>query len=216
MSTNDGKLSANQEGNNIIILTDFGLKVLYDTSSYVLVSVPSTYQGHVNGLCGNFNGNVSDDFTLPSGKNTQDTDEFGASWKVPIDSAHCSDGCGEKCPVCDSSKTAPYRPESSCGMIQATSGPFKACHALVDPAEYFDNCLYDMCVADGAGETLCRSIQAYVAACQAAGITIEAWRSDSFCRESAQSAIHLLEPTDTLHSLLSGLVQWSTRMFWSL
>ncbi|XP_062996673.1 IgGFc-binding protein-like [Elgaria multicarinata webbii] len=181
MSTDDGKLWANQEGNNIIVQSDLGFKVLYDLFSYVLVAVPSTYQGQVSGLCGNFNNNKMDDFTLPSGKTTQNVDEFGASWKVPIYGPNCSDGCGEECPICDSSKTAPYRPESSCGMIQAKSGPFKNCHSLVDPTEYFNYCLYDMCVSNGAGETLCRSIQAYVALCQAAGVTIEPWRTNTFC-----------------------------------
>lgn len=201
VSIKDGVIWANQEGNNIIVQVDFGLKVLYDSSSFVLVSVPSTYQGQLNGLCGNFNGDSTDDFTLPNGKITQNVDEFGASWKVSISGTICTDGCDEKCPICDADKTAPYRPESSCGMIQATSGPFKACHALVDPAAYFNNCLHDMCVTNGAGQTLCRSIQAYVAACQAAGVTIEAWRSDSFCREFAQRLqFHVLGLIYMLHS----------------
>ncbi|CAI5781335.1 IgGFc-binding protein-like [Podarcis lilfordi] len=190
MKTNDGKLWANQEGNNIIVQSDFGLQVLFDTSSYVLVSVPSNYQGLVNGLCGNFNKDKTDDFTLPTGERTQNVIEFGASWKVPIDGIRCSDGCGDKCPVCDAAKTAPYRPESSCGMIQAQSGPFRHCHSLVDPAEYFNHCLYDMCAANGAEETLCRSIQAYVAACQAAEVTIGAWRTSSFCPLTCPSNSH--------------------------
>nr|XP_028596464.1 IgGFc-binding protein-like [Podarcis muralis] len=190
MKTKDGKLWANQEGNNIIVQSNLGLQVLFDTSSYVLVSVPSNYQGLVNGLCGNFNKDKTDDFTLPTGERTQNVIEFGASWKVPIDGIRCSDGCGDKCPVCDAAKTAPYRPESSCGMIQAQSGPFKSCHSVVDPAEYFNHCLYDMCAANGAGETLCRSIQAYVAACQAAGVTIGAWRTNNFCPLTCPSNSH--------------------------
>ncbi|XP_053123551.1 IgGFc-binding protein-like [Hemicordylus capensis] len=190
MSTNDRKLWVNQEGNNIIVQSDFGLKVLYDASAYVLVSVPSTYWGHMNGLCGNFNGDSTDDFTLPNGKSTQIVDEFGMSWKVPVPGVSCSDGCGKKCPVCDTTKTAPYQPVTSCGMILAKSGPFKGCHSLVDPLEYFSHCLYDMCVSNGAGETLCQSIQAYVAACQAAGATIGAWRTDTFCSLSCPSHSH--------------------------
>ncbi|XP_044291194.1 IgGFc-binding protein [Varanus komodoensis] len=190
MTTSAGRLWANQEGSNIIVQSDFGLKVLYDSSSYVLVFVPSTYQGHVGGLCGNFNKDKTDDFTLPSGESTQNVDQFGASWKVPLEGTGCSDGCGEKCPVCGSQQTAPYTPKSSCGMIQAMSGPFKGCHAFVDPAEYFGHCLYDMCASNGAMESLCRSLQAYVAACQAAGATIEAWRNSSFCPLTCPSNSH--------------------------
>uniref|UniRef100_K7F2J0 VWF/SSPO/Zonadhesin-like cysteine-rich domain-containing protein n=1 Tax=Pelodiscus sinensis TaxID=13735 RepID=K7F2J0_PELSI len=75
----------------------------------------------------------------------------------------------------------PYQAESSCGLIKAPAGPFKDCHSLVSPAEYFSHCLYDMCAANGAREILCQSLQAYVAACQAAGGTVRAWRTASFC-----------------------------------
>ncbi|KAM9114696.1 IgGFc-binding protein [Pangshura tecta] len=181
LAMNDGKLQINQEGNNIIVQSASGLQVLYDTSYYVLVSIPSSYKGHVCGLCGNFNGDKNDDFLLPSGKSTQNADEFGASWKVPIDGAMCTDGCGERCPVCDEAQTKPYQVDSSCGLIKATSGPFKYCHSLVSPTEYFNHCLYDMCAANGAREILCQSVQAYVARCQAAGATVSAWRTASFC-----------------------------------
>ncbi|KYO37475.1 hypothetical protein Y1Q_0015725 [Alligator mississippiensis] len=185
--SDNNELWANQEGNNIIVQTASGLRVLYDTSSYVLVTVPGTYQGHMCGLCGNFNDDKSDDLLLPDGTSARSVDEFGASWKVPSDGAACIDGCGERCPMCDDARTAPYRAEGSCGLIQAASGPFSHCHALVSPAAYFGYCLYDLCAADGARETLCRSLQAYAAACQAAGAQIGTWRSTSFCPLSCPS-----------------------------
>ncbi|XP_027690223.2 IgGFc-binding protein [Chelonia mydas] len=181
LTTDDGKLQINQEGNNIIVQSASGLQVFYDTASYLLVSVPSTYKGHMCGLAGNFNGDKNDDFLLPNGKSTQSLSEFVASWKVPVDGAMCSNGCGEKCPTCDGAQTAPYQSESSCGLIRATSGPFRDCHSLVTPAKYFNHCLHDMCAANGTGETLCQSLQAYAAACQTAGAKIRAWRTASFC-----------------------------------
>ncbi|KAF7242405.1 IgGFc-binding protein, partial [Varanus komodoensis] len=88
MNTMDGKLWITQEGNNIIVHTQFGLTLFYDTSSYV----PPT-----RGTCvvwgGNFNGNQSDDFMLPNGKHAQNVEEFGTFWKVPVDDVACSDGC---------------------------------------------------------------------------------------------------------------------------
>ncbi|CAM4677740.1 unnamed protein product [Lepidochelys olivacea] len=181
LTTDDGKLQINQEGNNLIVQSASGLQVFYDTASYLLVSVPSTYKGHMCGLAGNFNGDKNDDFLLPNGKSTQSLSEFVASWKVPVDGAMCSNGCGEKCPICDGAQTAPYQSESSCGLIRATSGPFRDCHSLVTPAKYFNHCLHDMCAANGTGETLCQSLQAYAAACQTAGAKIRAWRTASFC-----------------------------------
>ncbi|XP_074837548.1 IgGFc-binding protein-like [Carettochelys insculpta] len=181
LATDDGKLWINQEGNNIIVQSASGLQVFYDTSSYLLVSVPSTYKGHVCGLCGNFNDDKNDDLMLPGVKNTQNVDEFVAFWKVPVDGATCSGGCGERCPVCSAAQIVPYQAESSCGLITAISGPFRDCHSMISPAEYFNHCLYDMCATKGRGETLCQSLQAYTAACQTAGAKIETWRTASFC-----------------------------------
>ncbi|KAL8220191.1 UNVERIFIED_CONTAM: hypothetical protein K2H54_040293 [Gekko kuhli] len=176
-----GKLWITQEGNNIIIQSSIGFTILYDTLSYVRVSVPSTYQGHMCGLGGNFNGDESDDFMLPNGKLAQNVVEFGASWKVPIDGVSCSDDCGEKCPTCDSIKTAPYMSRLYCGRIVSKTGPFGDCHHLESPSHYFEHCLYDVCAADGAQESLCRSIQAYATACQAAGAEVGSWRTDASC-----------------------------------
>uniref|UniRef100_A0A8C3F1G4 VWFD domain-containing protein n=1 Tax=Chrysemys picta bellii TaxID=8478 RepID=A0A8C3F1G4_CHRPI len=181
LATDEGKLLINQEGNNIIVQSASGLQVLYDAASYLLVSIPSNYKGHVCGLCGNFNGDKNDDFLLPNWKSAQNADEFGSSWKVPVDGAMCTNGCNDRCPICNATQIAPYQTERSCGLIRAASGPFRDCHSLVSPAEYFNHCLYDMCATNGTGKTLCQSLQGYTAACQAAGAKIRAWRTSSFC-----------------------------------
>uniref|UniRef100_A0A670YXF1 VWFD domain-containing protein n=1 Tax=Pseudonaja textilis TaxID=8673 RepID=A0A670YXF1_PSETE len=190
MSTIDGKLWITQEGNNIIVQSPFILRVLYDASSHVHVSVSSTYHGHLCGLGGNFNGDPNDDFMLPDGKITQNMDEFGASWKVPGNGGQCSDGCGENCPTCHAVQTAPYKTESSCGMIRSKTGPFKDCHPLVSPVDYFRFCLHDMCLANGAGDTLCQSLQAYMVACQLVGADVGPWRTASFCSLSCPAHSH--------------------------
>lgn len=186
---NNGKLQVNQEGNNIILQTSAGLQVLYDTFSCAFVTLPGTYKGYMRGLCGNFNSNKNDDFLLPNGKSTKSLSEFESSWRVLDDGATCSEGCDGRCPVCDAAKKKPYQAETSCGLIGAPSGPFHACHSHVNPAEYVNYCLYDMCASNGARETLCQSLQAYVTACQEAGAEIGAWRKPSLCRKlTKQSA----------------------------
>ncbi|XP_044291081.1 IgGFc-binding protein-like [Varanus komodoensis] len=216
LTTLDGKIRISQEGNNIIVHTRFDLTVFYDTSSYVRVTVPSTYQGQMCGLGGNFNGDQSDDFLLPNGKHAQNVEEFGASWKVSVDGVACSDGCGERCPTCSSAQIDPYRAEQSCGMIQSKSGPFRECHPLVSPAEYFELCLYDMCATEGAEESLCRSLQAYVAACQAAGGAVGAWRTSSFCPLACPANSHYETCTkscDTSCAALNAPVQCMKNCF---
>ncbi|XP_032083374.1 IgGFc-binding protein-like [Thamnophis elegans] len=201
----DGKFWITQEGNNIIISTTFGLTVLYDTSSYIEVSVPSTYVDRMCGLAGNFNGDPKDDFMLPNGKLTENVEEFVASWKVPVNGVICSDGCGDRCPVCNEAQKTKYEAENFCGMIPSKTGPFIGCHSLVDPVEYFEHCLNEACTTNEVQGSLCRSLQAYVAACQASGANIRAWRSSSFCPLTCPAHSHYEPCTRTCDSTCAAL-----------
>uniref|UniRef100_A0ACB8FRZ7 Uncharacterized protein n=2 Tax=Sphaerodactylus townsendi TaxID=933632 RepID=A0ACB8FRZ7_9SAUR len=205
MNKDGGKLWITQEGSNIVIQSSFGFTVLYDTLSYVRVSVPSTYQGQMCGLAGNFNGDQSDDFMLPDGRIAESMVEFGVSWKVPLDGVRCSDDCGEKCPTCDAVKTAPYKSGGSCGIILSKSGPFRDCHPVESPTRYFQHCLHDLCVANGNRESLCRSIRAYVTACQAAGAKVDSWRTDTFCPFTCPANSHYETCTSTCDSTCASL-----------
>lgn len=182
LSLNHGRLQVTQEGRNIIIRTDFGLKVLYDTVYYVEVIVPSTYQRRMCGLCGNYNKNRRDDFLLPNHGKTRDVDVFGKSWVVDHPADKCG-GCGKNCPVCPKANNAQYSKPKFCGIISAPNGPFKACHGKIDPKPYLSDCVFDLCAVKGKQETLCNGVLAYALACQGAGVQIKPWRSKSFCRE---------------------------------
>ncbi|XP_007443211.2 IgGFc-binding protein-like [Python bivittatus] len=178
-SRDDGKLQISQEGNNIIVQSSEGFKVLYDTFNYVQVSVPSTYQEHTSGLGGNFNSNPEDDFMLPNGTLAQSVGEFGISWEVPTAGLICSENCVEELPAYDQAQTSQYEDDRYCGLITLESGPFKDCHSFVSSAEFFHNCLYDMQVF--GEESLCQNLQAYTAKCQAAGAEIDDWRTAASC-----------------------------------
>lgn len=182
LSLDNGRLQVTQQGPNIIVQTDFGLKVLYNTVYYVEVIVPSTYQQKMCGLCGNNNNDSGDDFKLPNGKNTNEVDEFGKSWALDQHSEGCG-GCGTQCPVCPQAKATLYRQPDSCGIITNPAGPFKACHGEIDPEPYLSHCVFDVCVTGGNKDTQCNNIMAYALACQGAGVQIEPWRNVSSCRE---------------------------------
>ncbi|XP_075462277.1 IgGFc-binding protein-like [Ascaphus truei] len=201
----DGDISINQEGKNIVLQTNFGLKVLYDTVFHVILSLPSSYSGKMGGLCGNFNGDRNDEFKLPSSQVVKNVNEFGAAWKVSIAGAKCSDGCGDQCPVCDATKIQLYKGTSSCGMITNPAGPFKACHSKINPDEYFNHCTYDSCAVEGKDDILCKNLQAYVAACHTAGVTIASWRTPSFCPLSCSANSHYELCTSTCGNTCSGI-----------
>lgn len=182
LSLDDGRVQVTQQGRNIIVQTDFGLRVLYNTVYYVEVIVPSTYQQKMCGLCGNNNNNPRDDFKLPNGKKTNNVDNFGKSWALDQHPETCG-GCGKQCPVCPQAKANLYRKADSCGIINDPKGPFKACHGEIDPEPYLSHCVFDVCVTSGNTDTQCNNIMAYALACQGAGVQIQPWRSNSFCRK---------------------------------
>ncbi|XP_061572588.1 IgGFc-binding protein [Cololabis saira] len=206
LSLDDGRLTVSQEGRNIIVRTAFGLKVLYDTVYYVEVIVPSTYQGNMCGLCGNYNKRSGDDFRLPNGRKTSKVDIFGAAWVVD-QSKHVCGGCGGQCPECEKAKAALYAKPDFCGIISAPTGPFKACHSTINPAEYVSNCVFDVCAVDGSKDTLCDSVQAYALACQNAGVHIQPWRSTSFCPASCPPHSHYEVCADTCGGTCASFIE---------
>ena len=168
----------------MILQTTKRLRLLFDGDAHILISIPSSFHGRLCGLCGNFNGNWSDDFVLPSGTVAPNADAFGAAWRAPGSSQGCGEGFGPQgWPVCSAEETAPYESVKACGQLQDPQGPFAACHSVLSPSEYFRQCVFDLCVHKGNSSFLCRSLAAYTASCQAAGKAVKPWRTNSFCCE---------------------------------
>ncbi|XP_071757273.2 alpha-tectorin [Centroberyx gerrardi] len=199
---NGGRVSIYASGHRTFVNADFGLSVSYDGWSTVSISVPSNYSGETCGLCGNFNGNPNDDFITPSGAMVTSPTQFGTAWKV-ADNYTCSDGCGSSCPRCADESPARAR----CEVIQAAEGPLSFCHEQVDPAPYFTDCVFDVCVSGNRGQDLlCRAIQAYVSACQSANARIYPWRQNTTCRLDCPANSHYeLCGTDCGHTCASSI-----------
>ncbi|KAG8143307.1 hypothetical protein E2320_000562 [Naja naja] len=196
-SKDDGELWISQEGNNIIVRSSEGFKIIYDTDNYVEVFVPRTYQKQTTGLGGNFNNNLEDDFMLPDGTLTPNVDDFGISWEVPTTGSICSKNCVHKLPAYDEAQSSQHKDDRHCGLLTLEAGPFKDCHSFVSPADFFHNCLYDMQVV-GEG-SLCQNLQAYTAKCQAAGAEIDDWRTAVSCQTASAMEInssHLISLVD--------------------
>ncbi len=181
-------------------MTDFGLRVTYDLVYHITVTLPGNYRGRTCGLCGNFNSNKSDEFQLPGGSMTKDSQAFGAAWKVPVPGVVCEDGCmGDLCPKCNDSVKAAV--EEKCAIITNPNGPFAGCHDVIDPSPYFTNCVYDVCMANDEKTMMCHSVAAYMLDCQDFGAPIKNWRTPSFCRESTHFYHLLSYPSPTPHLL---------------
>lgn len=184
LNLNDGAVKVYKQGKRYVIETDFELTVTYDLVYHVTVTVPGNYQGKVCGLCGNFNGNKKDDFSNTKGVVVKNVNTFGASWKVNIPGVVCENGCqGKNCPNCKDTRKALFSKPTYCGIMTAPNGPFKICHDKLDPKQYFDDCVFDVCASNGEGSVLCDSVAAYAFSCHKAGVDIKNWRKKSFCRK---------------------------------
>ncbi|NXU09669.1 FCGBP protein, partial [Pardalotus punctatus] len=205
--TEDKNLRIGQEGNNIVLHTAAGVRILYNTATFLLITVPDIYRGRLCGLGGDYDGDPSDDFRLPSGALAGSTQEFVTSWKVPEKDRACSDGCPDGvCSRCDAAKEVMYGRNGSCGIIRDAEGPFRGCHPRVSPVEYFTHCIHDVCAASGDRAALCHALQAYAAACQAAGATVGEWRTKDFCPLSCPPNSHYKLCTRTCDLTCAALV----------
>uniref|UniRef100_A0A8C3PPX7 Zonadhesin n=1 Tax=Calidris pygmaea TaxID=425635 RepID=A0A8C3PPX7_9CHAR len=170
-------VSVGNVGKFIVLETDFGVIVKYDGNHHLEITLPHSYFSKVQGMCGNFNDDRTDDLVLPNGTLVNVT-QFGNSWKVEEDSdAGCLPDLREDdVPPC----TAESKPviESQCNVLK--SDKFKACHNLVNPEDFIQICIYDMCRYDGMKSALCDIVQFYVDTCRSHGITIR-WRNSTFC-----------------------------------
>ncbi|KAH1179560.1 hypothetical protein KIL84_005610 [Mauremys mutica] len=175
------KFKAYISGVHGFIQTNFDLRVSFDWYRYARVIIPNTYANAVCGLCGNANQDPSDDLTMKNGTQTSDEIQFADSWKLG-DIPGCSSSCTGDCSFCSEAQKQTYKGDQYCGVLTQQNETFRQCHGAIDPAPFFDDCVFDTCQYKGHRDTLCSAISAYVTACQARGIRIGQWRSASFCR----------------------------------
>uniref|UniRef100_A0A8C4T5C3 IgGFc-binding protein-like n=1 Tax=Erpetoichthys calabaricus TaxID=27687 RepID=A0A8C4T5C3_ERPCA len=201
-----GKITASQVGRSIVVQTDFGLKVSYDLVNAAAITVPSTYSGQVGGLCGNYNGNTDDDFSLRNGQVASNVNDFGVAWKIGGSSETCGDACLDGgCSVPSDKTVEELKKEDKCGFISSTTGPLAACHSVLPPDGFLQNCIYDSNAAEGKMEMVCAGIQAYVHACQDAGVTLQSWRSNTFCPMTCPANSHYDLCADTCQASCMAL-----------
>ncbi|KAI5609967.1 zonadhesin isoform X2 [Silurus asotus] len=165
-------------GKFVVLETKFGLRVRFDGNHHADVSIPAVYKGLFCGMCGNYNDNPTDDNIMSDGKPTSNTSELGESWQVPDDRPDCSHGGGDI--ECNKDIESEAKKPTSCGMITNPDGIFKACHNVVPPNPYFENCVFDQCGTGGSAVALCQAIESYADLCAQAGVPIN-WRNNTFC-----------------------------------
>lgn len=178
-----GKIKLYQSGALLVVEMDFGVSVMYNWNGYLVIKLARSFTERVCGMCGNNNGDSTDDFVTPSGSRVKNEMEFGWSWKVDNADRFCQADCNGPCPACYPRVAQRYKMDGSCDLLSQSSGPFAVCQALIDPSIYQQNCMYDLCVNNGNQTLLCQALEAYADACQRAGIKLQEWREMAVCRK---------------------------------
>uniref|UniRef100_A0A2K6KY84 Mucin 6, oligomeric mucus/gel-forming/pseudo n=1 Tax=Rhinopithecus bieti TaxID=61621 RepID=A0A2K6KY84_RHIBE len=154
----------------------YNLTLIWNRHMTILIRITRASQDPLCGLCGNFNGNMKDDFETRSRYVASSELEFVNSWKE-------SPLCGDMSFVADPCSLNAFRSswaERKCSIINSQT--FAACHSKVYHLPYYEACVRDACGCDSGGdcECLCDAVAAYAQACLDKGVCVD-WRTPAFC-----------------------------------
>jgi len=162
----------------VVILTTTGVVVTWRGTSQISVKVSEDLKHNLCGLCGTYNDNSADDFQTPDGEIVSTTNEFGFSWLLNgYTVKNCTRPPPEPC-----SATIQQQGAARCNVLSGVY--FSACHNVVDPAPYIDDCIFDYCrcPSSQSEECYCDSLENYAKQCAEKGVVLNKWRS-LYCRK---------------------------------
>ncbi|XP_038059591.1 IgGFc-binding protein-like [Patiria miniata] len=179
-------VSIRKSGGDVVLTTSFDLEIKWNGKSKFVITVAATYWNTVCGLCGTFDGDQDNDYTLPDGSLAENPSDFGHSWAVdtmgcepPVDPPPCLEG------------SELYRQASDlCYILIDVTGPFAPCHDFVDPGPYHASCLYDLCETLPEDDLVCDSAESYAEACRVSGQILDDWkREKEMCQLQCSSEL---------------------------
>lgn len=183
-----GQLEIYRRKNGTVIESKGLVRIQYSNLGMLQIRLSTAYFNCTAGLCGFFNGNISDEFCFPNGKCTDNLVVFLQSWTT-FDEI-CNGECGDLLKACnnDSELLKYYRSRSKCGIINdPTNSSFLDCHGVVNASAYYRTCLFRLCQSGGNQSELCDSVARYASACKNAEVEVGQWRSFNFCRKLGKS-----------------------------
>ena len=165
-----------------VFLNTIGIRVFWDGSTRIDVTVSTTLINELCGLCGTYNGNPSDDLQRSDGVvvGITSTTDFGDSWLVAGSCANVGKRDAQGTPECSVDPEIIQEGQNRCSVL--TGEVFSSCNSVVDPTRYIEDCEFDYCCCDDADREscYCDNLAAYATACAAAGVVLSTWRN-SFC-----------------------------------
>lgn len=169
----DGLLKVRQASSTMIVVTMVdGLKVWWDGLTRVYIDAPPVYRDRTKGLCGTFNSNIQDDFYTPEGDIESEVGPFADKWRTKETCQYVS---GSEIPhPCQLNVERVTAAKEYCAKMK--SEIFAECHWYVDPNEFYEDCLYDLCACkNDIAPCACPIFAAYAAECSRHGVVVN-WR----------------------------------------
>nr|XP_013813145.1 PREDICTED: mucin-6 [Apteryx mantelli mantelli] len=159
----------------IQMYTTFGLELVVQTSPVfqAYVKVGPQFKGKTLGLCGNYNGDTTDDFMTSMDITEGTASLFVDSWRA----GNCQPALERDTDPCAMSQLNKISAETHCSVLTKKGTVFEKCHAVVNPIPFYKRCVYQACNYEETFPYICSALGSYARACSSMGLILENWRN---------------------------------------
>ncbi|XP_077904991.1 uncharacterized protein LOC101967357 [Ictidomys tridecemlineatus] len=163
-----------QTSTHLQMATTFGLEIVVQRQPVfqVYITLGPQFRGQTRGLCGNFNGNTTDEFTSSAGIDEGTAALFVDSWRA----GNCPAALEREIDPCSMSQLNKMYAETHCSVLLKKDGVFEKCHAVLDPKPFYKRCVYQACNYEETFPHICAALGAYVHACSSQAVLLGDWR----------------------------------------
>ncbi|BES96307.1 Hypothetical protein NTJ_09116 [Nesidiocoris tenuis] len=169
------EFAVRQVSDSYIIFTSLlDFSVIWDSSGNVRIIVPGVARGHVDGLCGHFDGQPDNDRRKPNGELARSTSEFGDSW-----------GNNTECETLACPLHVQKAAHETCKAFKQE--PLSQCSSVVNLEKLVSQCMEAVCACAERGNTTeqcrCPAILEGVTECQTLlpKADLAMWRVNNDC-----------------------------------
>ncbi|XP_036151444.1 mucin-6 [Myotis myotis] len=164
-----------QTSTHLQMATTFGLELVVQLQPVLqaYVTVGPQFRGQTRGLCGNFNGDTTDDFTTSMGVPEGTASLFVDSWRA----GNCPAALERETDPCSMSQLNKVCAETHCAVLVNKGTVFERCHAVVNPKPFYRRCVYQACNYEETFPHICAALGDYAHTCASRGILLWGWRS---------------------------------------
>ncbi|XP_060976915.1 mucin-6 [Dama dama] len=164
-----------QTSTHLQMVTTFGLELVIQLWPVfqLYITVGPQFRGQTRGLCGNFNGDTTDDFTTSMGIAEGTASLFVDSWRA----GNCPAALERETDPCSMSQLNKVCAETHCAVLVKKGTVFENCHATVDPKPFYKRCVYQACNYEETFPHICAALGDYALVCASQGVLLQGWRS---------------------------------------